>query len=156
MAEFAHRPKGVFGWVRCPEPYRREECREYFAPNLRQVEDYPSKQMPEPMAGCFDLPLSTADHSAQQGSEDLDYVEYKEGTNPNVFLCAFEKVRSLNGLADNLQIITIFSLFPLDKVLLWHDYYLNGHPDCSWAKLKRAFCKRYGRGALAGAYYPGA
>jgi hypothetical protein len=28
--------------------------------------------------------------------------------------------------------------------MLWHDCYLNDHPNCSWAELKRAFCKRYG------------
>jgi hypothetical protein len=100
--------------------------------------------MPTPVVGRFGLPLSTTDHSAQQGGEDLDYVEYEEGTSPNVFLRAFEKVRRANGVADDLQIITIFSLFLPDKVLLWHDCYLNDHPDCSWAELKRAFCKRYG------------
>jgi hypothetical protein len=96
------------------------------------------------VVGCFGLPLSTAAHSAQQGQEDHDYVEYEEGTSPNVFLRAFEKVRRANGVAEDLQIITIFSLFLPDKVLLWHDCYLNDHPDCSWTELKKAFCKRYG------------
>jgi hypothetical protein len=48
-------------------------------------------------------------------------------------------------VANNLQIITIFSLFLPDKVLLWHDCYLNDHLDCSWTELKRALSKRYGR-----------
>jgi hypothetical protein len=100
--------------------------------------------MPALVAGRFGLPLSIADHSAQQGRKDLDYAEYEEGTSPNVFLRAFEKVRRENGVADDLQIITIFSLFLPDKVLSWHDCYLNDHPNCSWVELKRAFCKRYG------------
>jgi hypothetical protein len=74
--------------------------------------------MPEPVAGHFDLPLSTTDRSVQQGREDLDYPEYEEGTNPNVFLRAFEKVRRTNGVTNNLQSITIFSLFLPYKVLL--------------------------------------
>jgi hypothetical protein len=100
--------------------------------------------MPKPVPKRFGLLLSTIDHSTQQRREDLDYAKYEEGTSPNVFIRAFEKVRRANGVADDLQIITIFSLFLLDKVLLWHDCYLNDHPDCSWAELKRAFCKRYG------------
>jgi hypothetical protein len=43
MAESTYRPKGVGGWVGRPEPYRREECREYSAPDLRRVVDYPSR-----------------------------------------------------------------------------------------------------------------
>jgi hypothetical protein len=100
--------------------------------------------MLEPVARHYGLPLSTSDHSVQQGREDLDYAEYEEGTSPNVFLRAFEKVRGANAIADDLQILTIFSLFLPNKVLLWHDCYLNDHPDCSWAELKKAFCKRYG------------
>jgi hypothetical protein len=144
VAESTYRPRGVGGWAGRPESYRKEECRGYSAPNLRRAADYPSRQLAKPMVGRFGLPLSTVDHPTQQGSEHLDYEEYEEGTNPNVFLRAFEKVRRANGVADDLQIITIFSLFLLDKVLLWHDCYMNDHPDCSWTELKRAFCKRYG------------
>jgi hypothetical protein len=58
------------------------------APSLRRAEDYPSRQMPEPVARRFGLPLSTADHSTQQGREGLDYAKHEEGTSPNVFFRA--------------------------------------------------------------------
>jgi hypothetical protein len=64
MAESANRPRGVGSWARHPEPYRREESREHSAPDLRRAVDYPSRQIPKPVARCFGLPLSTADHSA--------------------------------------------------------------------------------------------
>ena len=38
-----------------------------------------------------------------------------------------------------------FSVYFSQKVLWWHDCYMNDHLNCSWTKLKRAFCKRYGR-----------
>jgi hypothetical protein len=63
MVESAYRPRGGGGWAGHPKPYRREEYREYFALDLRQAADYPSKQMPAPMVGRFGLPVSTADHS---------------------------------------------------------------------------------------------
>jgi hypothetical protein len=44
--------------------------------------------MPEPVARRFGLPLSTADHSTQQGREGLDYAKHEEGTSPNVFFRA--------------------------------------------------------------------
>jgi hypothetical protein len=100
--EKAYRLSEVGRWVGRPKPYKREECREYFAPDLRRAADYPSKQIPEPVAGHFGLPLFTADHFVQQGGEDLDYAEYEEGTSPNVFLKAFEKVRRTNAVADDL------------------------------------------------------
>jgi hypothetical protein len=117
---------------------------EYSVPDLRRAVDYPSKQIPELVVGRFGLPLSTANHSTQQRREDLDYAEYEEGTSPNVFLRTFEKVIRANGVAHDLQLITIFSLYLPNKVLLWHDYYLNDHPDCSWVELKIAYYKRYG------------
>jgi hypothetical protein len=88
--ENAYSPSEIGGWIGRPEPYRREELMEYSTPSLRRTENYPSKEMP--VAGRFGLPLSIADHSAQQGRKDLDYAEYEEGTSPNVFLRAFEKV----------------------------------------------------------------
>jgi hypothetical protein len=49
------------------------------------------------------------EHSIQQESEVLDYVEYEEGTSSNAYIRAFEQVQMANGLADDLKIITIFS-----------------------------------------------
>jgi hypothetical protein len=47
-------------------------------------------------------------------------------------------------MANELEIITVFSLFLPERVQCWFDCYLEDQPDCSWANLKRAFCKRYG------------
>jgi hypothetical protein len=63
MAESAYRPRGGSGWAGRPEPYRKEECKEYFAPDLRRGADYPSRQMLAPVVGRFGLLLSTTDHS---------------------------------------------------------------------------------------------
>jgi hypothetical protein len=91
-AENAYRPREVSGWSGCPETYRREEFREYFAPSMRRVEDYYSRQLTVPRIGHFCLPFFTVEHSFQQGKEVLDYVEYEEGTSPNAYVRAFEQV----------------------------------------------------------------
>jgi hypothetical protein len=44
-------------------------------------------------------------------SEDLDYAEYEEGTSPIAYVRAFEQIRRINGMVDELEIITVFSLF---------------------------------------------
>ena len=60
MADSTYRPREIGAWAGCPKSYRRAECREYSALDLRRAVDYPSRQRPEPMVGRFDLPLSTA------------------------------------------------------------------------------------------------
>jgi hypothetical protein len=142
--EYAYGPSKVGGWAGRPETYRREELSEYSTPSLRRAEDYQSRQLIVPRVGRFGRLFSTKEHSAQQGSEDLDYAEYEEGTSPNAYVRAFEQIRRANGLADDLEIITVFSLVLLERMQCWFDYYLDDHPDYSWADLKRAFCKRYG------------
>jgi hypothetical protein len=69
-----------------------------------------------PRAGRFGRLFSTVEHSAQQGSEDLGYAEYEEGTSPNAYVRAFEQIRRADGLADELEIITVFSLFLPERV----------------------------------------
>jgi hypothetical protein len=63
------------------------------------------------VAGRFGWLFSTGEHSAQQGSKDLAYAEYEEGTSPNAYVRAFEQIKRANGLTEDLKILTVFSLF---------------------------------------------
>ena len=116
--ENAYSPSEVGGWTGHPKTYKKDKSREYFVPNLRQAKDHLSRHLSKIVAKSFCLLLSTMDHSIQQERGDLDYVEYREETSSNAFIQAFKQVGKANGVANNLQIITIFNLFFLDKVLL--------------------------------------
>ncbi len=73
----------------------------------------------------------------------LNYPKYVKDSKPDAHIRIFKVVIKANSETNDAKIINLFSFSLRDIVSDWCHNYLGDYPNCIFAKLQLAFCKRY-------------
>jgi len=73
----------------------------------------------------------------------FNYLEYVKGFDPYAHVKVFKFVIRAYSEIGDAKIVNLF-IFTLNDIMFdWHNNYMGDYPDCTFAKLQLAFCKRY-------------
>ncbi len=73
----------------------------------------------------------------------FNYHEYVKDFNPNAHVKVFKSAIRANTEIDDVEIVSLFNFTLEDIMFKWCNNYMGYYPDCIFAKLCLAFCKRY-------------
>lgn len=71
------------------------------------------------------------------------YPIYSVKTNPDAHVYKFQKAIQVDGERNDPNIVNLFCFTLRDAISKWGENFMQYHPECTFAKLKVVFRKRY-------------